>query len=431
MRVVARGPWVLPAVLGLAALVALLHGALARRAAERAVSDPSPTPSATPTAVRSDLEKTPLSYIADYWRQLAEHSRQHFVGRAVIGVNAVVVDERHAVCDAGELEGLRLAGKGLREARLLGVDRSTGLAVLELASTVSFPPLTRAAVDPVEGAWLAAVALDGKGGLRVVPAHLASLPEGDAGDLDLAAPWPEGWNLGAVVDLDARLRGVTVAHDGNVRVLALAEVREIVARAETERRCLALEVAALSKAVEGVLRLGRGVLIERVEPGAFVGDQQPLAGDILLSWNGRSLRRPEDLARQYAGQAPGSLVTLRVWREGRSRMLRPRMPGHDCRPTEPEPWASAVFGFSLLDERSGTHEGLRVVFVDPNGAAARVGLMPGDVILRVADRPAGLELSRRWLERGPPGSGPLLLHVRRGDRVRLVALSAGGKGSGK
>jgi serine protease Do len=381
--------------------------------------------------VRSDLEKTPLSYIADYWRQLAEHSRQHFEGRAVIGVNAVVVDERHAVCDAGEVERQQLAGKGLRDARLLGIDRSSGLAVLELASIVSFPPLTRAAVEPVEGAWLAGVTLGDRGGLRVVPAHLASLPEGEAEDLDLAAPWPEGWGLGAVVDLDARLRGVTVMHEGSVRVLSAAHVRDIVSRAENDRRCQALDVAALSKAVEGVLRLGRGVFIERVEPGAFEGDQQPLAGDILLSWNGRSLRRPDDLARQYAAQAPGSLVMLRVWREGRSRMLRPRMPGHDCRPVQPEPWASAVFGFSVLDERPGIHEGLRIVFVDPKGAAARVGLAAGDVVLRVADRPAGSELSRRLLERGPRGSGPLLLHARRGDRVRLVALSAGGEGRGR
>ncbi|GAG19498.1 unnamed protein product, partial [marine sediment metagenome] len=72
-----------------------------------------------------------------------------------------------------------------------------------------------------------------------------------------------------------------------------------------------------------------------------------------------------------------------------------------------------------------TDDGVVVTRVDPHSAAARGGVRPGDVVVKVGDRTIdNLQDYRRALERYEQGD-TILLRLQRGDTVRLVGIELG------
>jgi S1-C subfamily serine protease len=66
--------------------------------------------------------------------------------------------------------------------------------------------------------------------------------------------------------------------------------------------------------------------------------------------------------------------------------------------------------------------GIEVLRVDPESAAGRAGLQPGDVITAAADieAPSASELMRLYA--ASPDTAPVLVVVARGENHRVVAL---------
>ena len=67
-----------PAVVLLAVVAVLLHGAFAPPVHEESAEEPR-NRLALPPAFRPDYEKTPLAYTADYWLQVGEQWRPHII----------------------------------------------------------------------------------------------------------------------------------------------------------------------------------------------------------------------------------------------------------------------------------------------------------------------------------------------------------------
>jgi len=148
-----------------------------------------------------------------------------------------------------------------------------------------------------------------------------------------------------------------------------------------------------------------GVEIRAVERGAPAELAGMKAGDVIVEFNGKPVRDNSELIAVVAGTTPGTTVPVRVIRDKKPVMLnvkvaeldvaqesqlQPGRPRPEAAPT-PEP-TDTDFGMSVQEitardlrqaQVPGGAAGAFVAEVTPFGAAARAGLLRGDIILSI------------------------------------------------
>jgi len=260
----------------------LAQGAFVRNQPVEASSpDVRPAPVAPPVVRRPDLEKTPLTYFDDYWRQLRERVEGSIVLVGPDSVPAVVVLPGLAISSAeageavlAEVERARmlvpppdadpdqppvaaddpaeptggpenedaqvvaeaevLPASGLTHPYgLVALDSDRGMSLFEVADADALLLVPPAAVP--SGSYVAAVSRDRSGRAAIAPGHLVaaradSQPQGDP-SLAVSMTLP-AWGATAVVNLDGALVGVGIsgANPGRgPRLFSSSVVRRLVA----------------------------------------------------------------------------------------------------------------------------------------------------------------------------------------------------------
>jgi len=409
-----------PVVLGLAVIAVLAEGALRRRPPVRpSIPEPAATPSPAP-AMRPDLEKTPLGYQSEFFFQLASRARGGLVGLGPGTATGVLIEPGLALTSIDAADGLA-AESGAQ--RVLGADARVGLAAVSVGESDVSAPLAPAAREGLHPAtYLAAVSLGADQAVRVVPGYLASAGrDSHAGTqlLDVALPLPSSIPLAAVVTLDRELAGVAVHSAGGVRVLSVESALAVARALAQGRPCRAIEVTELAEEARRALRLREGVVVEKVWLSAFGGRSGIEAGDILLAWGSSKVGSEEAFRRAYDAAAPGSGVSYAVWRGGRRVPGRVEQPGRDCRPAAGPAREIRALGVRLIWSEGGAEDGLQVTSIPAGTPAAAAALTERDLILAVDGRRLAWPGARRALPPGNPAR-PLVLTVRRGDRVKLL-----------
>jgi S1-C subfamily serine protease len=416
-----RGGWLLTGLV-VAVLAVLIHG-LAQRLGPTFAPAETPEPVSASPVRRPDLEKTPLAYQSDYWRQLGERTRPKILLVGVARIPAIVIAPGLAVSSAG------IVDEQTESFKVVGGPTEFGLALLEVAPAAApeaFAPSDSGSLHP--GLLVAAVSLAPDGRLLVVPGTLASAPvrseeESDSGDedsLDVSIAFPRSLPAAAIVDLDGQLVGAAFDVGGSLRLLSSGVLLRVVDRLRRHPFCHAIEVGEIDERVKDLLNV-RGVMVERVRETSFVPAPAIREGDVLLEWGGREVESPEEFRRSYEAQEAGALVSFEV-RRGRSRVRgRTVMPGSDCRPAGGSQVLLSGIGMTL--RRTDEPEtGWEVLTLTPGGPAARGGIAIFDRILQVDGLPlgsGGLEMLRSFERR----HRALPFLVRRDRRVRLLAVS--------
>ncbi len=418
-----------PAMLGLAVAGVLVHGAWRRNAPDRPARrlqlslPPIPVPE-----LRPELEKTPLTYESDYWRQLAENARNKLVRIGPDNLPAVMIAPGVALTaiEAAERystpsEGMEAEASDPLKPRLLGVDADLGIALI----AVKQPPAvaTFAAADFSRlhpGSYIAAVSLTPAGELGVAPGHIVSIlppTEAEGASVEAALAGAEAFAAAAIVDLDGRLVGVSVRAGPSLRLVWSDAIRRVVQRAARGEICQAVEVGDISVEVLRLLGLSGGVLVEEVREAAFAPEPPIREGDVLVSWNRQAVSAAEQFVRLYAGVEPGEQVRYTVLRNRRRISGTVTMPGRDCRPVLSGQVQYAALGLTVKREA----EGWRVLRVADGGAAGAAGLTAGDVIIAVNGRAIASEAGAA-LARLDQSRQPAALTIRRGGRTKMLAL---------
>ncbi len=465
----------------------LLHGALESRDADsQAAAAQQPAPTLAPLLTfRPNLEKTPLTYLSDYWLQLGQRVEEKLVLIGRDGTPAIVVGPGLAVtsivaADDVEREARRL--RALREHvaasaevaesdgepesegavpdpgeagaetrtettpgspavepgspdpyRLLGTDTFLEVALFAVEPPAAQVPFS--VIDPSQlhaGSFVVAVTLSGDEQLRVAPGHLvanrSAIPESVIPQLDVSLTIPPSVRAAAIVDLDGNLVGTAIRSRDGMRFLPASYVLELVERLQADQSCHTIEVTEVSDAVRELLSIGGGVIVERVQPEAFVPEPSILAGDVLLEWAQEPISDAPTFYARYEEQVPGSLVRYVVLRGRRRLSGGTRMPGPDCRPVgEPATGFPAV-GVTLLWSGGESAApgvpapGWRVVAVAPESPAATAGVEVDDWILGIDRRAADGELVRQQFERFATRPRSMLLKIWRAGRITLVAV---------
>lgn len=167
-------------------------------------------------------------------------------------------------------------------------------------------------------------------------------------------------------------------------------------------------------------------------------------GDVILTFDGAEIEDTRELVRIVGDAAVGETVRVVVFREGATQTILVTLGrretaeglagGAEGGALPVEPASSEVLGMTLspltdeMREQLGAQSvpgGLVIEAVDPASDAAEKGLMAGDVITEVGQRPVATvaDFTARIDAATEAGQKSILLLIRRGGNPRFVALS--------
>jgi serine protease Do len=377
----------------------------------------------------------------------------------IIDPSGYIVTNNHVIDGANDIKVTMSDGQQL-EAKLIGTDEKTDLALLKVDSKTPLPYVSWGDSDQTRvGDWVLAVGnpfgLGGTVTTGIISARGRDIRSGPFDDfLQIDASINQGNSGGPTFNMNGQVVGINAAiatpNGGSVGIgfaipsnLAKPVIAALRDHGKVERGWLGVRIQEVTPELAQAMGLNdpKGALVAAVDSkGPANGKLQ--AGDVILSFNGQSIDKMRDLPRLVAAATANSTAKLDVLRNHEHQTIEVtvgRLPSetsvasNDTAGERAGPAAAEkLLGLRLaaLDSDARAQfdvpdsvEGALVVDVDQDGKAAEQGLRPGDVIERVADssvkNPADVE---RLVEqaRKDQKKSVLMLISRQGDDLFLA-----------
>ncbi len=329
----------------------------------------------------------------------------------IISTDGKIVTNAHVVADAEEVT-VKLNDKREFKAKVVGVDDISDVALLQVEAT-GLPTLKIG--DPARlkvGEWVIAIGspfgFDNTVSAGVVSAKMRSLPNGNYVPFiqtDVAInPGNSGGPLlnlkGEVVGINSQIYSESGGYMGLSFAipidLAIDVERQLASSGKVQRGRLGVSVQTLNQdlARSFGLQTPEGALVNQVQPGMPAARAGISAGDVILKVDGQPVDDAAMLSRVIASRKPGDKVKVDLLRAGKASSLEvalgemsQQLASND---ESPAPDKSGRLGVVVqpLDESALAQPGARgVVVTAVEGAAARAGIRPGDVIMAVNSAP--------------------------------------------
>jgi serine protease Do len=330
-----------------------------------------------------------------------------------------ILTNNHVAGGASEMSVTLADGRVIKNAELVGADPKTDLAVVKIKANHLIP-----------AAWGDSTQLDSGDHILAFGApfgYVGSMTHGivsalhrQAGILgqdgyenfiQVDAPINPGNSGGPLVDLKGQVVGINTAiasSSGGFQGIGFAipseEARPIYnqlkANGKITRGWLGVEIQNVSAASDTVASEGysgeTGVLVRGVlHNSPATNELRP--GDIVTKLNGNTIDNVTELRNDIAVQAPGSEVTLNVFRDGKQQDVKVKLGDQPSQTTElasatsSQAESATAFGLrleNLTDETAGQYgltdkNGAVVTEVAPDSPAAQAGVQAGDLITHV------------------------------------------------
>lgn len=359
--------------------------------------------------------------------------------RQSVGSGVVVSDEgyivtNHHVVENAESIHVTLSDKRLFDARIIGTDPSTDLAVLKIENGDDLPVVPLGDSDGVQvGEWVLAVGNPFRLTSTVTAGIVSALGRqvniiDDSFSIEdfiqTDAAINPGNSGGALVNLNAELVGIATAiatESGSYEGYGFAVpvnlvervVRDIIEHGEVQRGFMGVEIQNIDARVARRLGMDRiiGVYVNGVTKGGAAEDAGVRDGDVIMAIDGRSVNAPNELQSAVARRRPGETLDVQVWRQGAVENVNVTLLGRDApayerwftelqrEESEPEPeprrspdrnrenvFEVGEWGIGIRDasgsERSqfDVPHGVYIAYVEA-GSLADVSGLPRDVVI--------------------------------------------------
>jgi len=363
----------------------------------------------------------------------------------IVSEDGHILTNAHVVDDADEVT-VRLTDKREFKAKVVGSDRKTDIALLKIDAE-NLPTVRIGNPGTLKvGEWVIAIGspfgFDSSVTAGIVSAIGRSLPDESLVPFiqtDVAInPGNSGgplFNLkGEVVGINSQIYSRTGGYMGLSFAipidLAMKVSDELRAHGKVTRGRLGVQIQDLTPELASSFGLSApsGALVAGVEkgsPAAKVGIQP---GDVIVEFNGKTIKDSGELPPLVAGTQPGTSVGMGLLRKGQSKEVRIEI-GElaDERPAERSrdksvPPNRLGLVLSELDEAEKRELSVATgLFVESAvGPAARAGIREGDVVVAVSDvEVSSLAEFNKLLAKQPKDKAIALL-VRRGGRSLYV-----------
>lgn len=378
--------------------------------------------------------------------------RQSLGSGFIISEDGYVLTNAHVVEGADEIL-VRLNDRRELAAELVGADTQTDVALLKVEAE-GLPTLRMGDSDALQvGEWVAAIGspfgFEHSVTAGIISAINRTLPR-DAYvpfiQTDVAInPGNSGgplFNLdGEVVGINSQIftrsggfMGLSFAIPINVAMDVANQLRE---DGRVHRGWLGVMIQPVSRDLAESFGMDSpsGALIADLDPEGPAARAGLEAGDIVLEVDGEEVERSRNLPRLIGRVTPGEEAELTILRDGERQTLDVTIgdwPDSETEVAEKSGGdAQARLGIAVaeLDEtelqRLGLDTGVLVREVDPGGAAAEAGIVPGDVIVSVDHRAVESGEQLRELIESMPTDRAVPVRLYREGRSLFVALRLG------
>jgi len=429
----------------------------------------------TPAVVFIQVENT--ASLSDRFQEFDERMPDRFfrspVPRRSVGSGVIISDQghivtNHHVVDGGDNIQVTLDDKRQYQAKVVGTDASTDLAVLKVDATADLPGIAFGDSDSVEvGEWVIAVGNPFRLTSTVTAGIVSALGRQvniieDAFRIEdfiqTDAAINPGNSGGALVNMQGELVGISTAiatESGSYEGYGFAVpsnlmqrvVRDLIARGDVQRGFLGVTIQEIDADAASELGLSeiRGVYIGDVYPDGAAAQAGIRDGDVVLTVNGRDVDAPNELQSLVARNRPGDALTVRVLRDRTERVFTVTLMGRQNwaedtpaqrappeeapPPQDPSPSGAQLFeleawglGIRAVTARErndfGVGSGVYVAYVQ-NGSAVANGGLPRDVVVTRVDEALvrSVEDVLAALERAEKSGAPVLVQVQRRDET--------------
>ena len=330
----------------------------------------------------------------------------------IISSDGVILTNAHVVADATEIT-VKLTDRREFDAKVLGVDKRTDIAVLKIDAK-NLPAVRIGHASELKvGEWVAAIGspfgFENTITSGIVSAKARALPdENYVPFIQTDVAVNPGNSGGPLFNMDGEVVGVNsqiYSRTGGFMGLSFAipidvamQVKDdLVHDGKVTRGRIGVQIQEVNQALANSFGLPKpqGALISGVEPGSPADKAGLKSGDVVLGVNSKEINQLSELSGAIAATKPGNNARLQVWREGKSRDIDVKVAelteqkvamnnGGDAQ-------TSAKLGLTVRelapDERSQLKTEGGLLVQNASGAAARAGIQPGDVILAFNDTP--------------------------------------------
>ena len=358
-----------------------------------------------------------------------------------------LVTNNHVIRGGSEFTIVMNNGDEL-DAKLIGADPKTDLAVLKVDADKKFTYVDFAEKKSRVGEWVVAVGnpfgLGGTVTAGIVSASGRDIGSGPYDDfIQIDAAVNKGNSGGPAFNLNGQVIGVNTAifspSGGNVGIAFAISARtskevvnELIESGSVTRGWLGVQIQRVTRDIaESVgLEKAAGAIVAEIQDDSPASKSGIQSGDIILKVNDQDIRGPKALAREIAAFEPNEDVEIVVFRDGERKSINvtlgtlPQPDKVAKAPSAPSSSPEKVdldeLGLSIAESGSN----VIVAEVERGSAAAEKGLKRGDVIVSVNGKDTksindvGLAVTRAMED----DRKAILFQLQSGDRSRFVAL---------
>lgn len=372
----------------------------------------------------------------------------------IITPDGYIVTNNHVVAEADEIM-VKLQGREKPyEAKIIGRDQETDLALLKINAGAGLPVLEFGNSDSTKvGEWVLAIG-NPFGLSHTVTAGIISAKGRQIGAgafdnfLQTDASINPGNSGGPLIDMDGKVVGINTAIVPNGQGIGFATpanlaeriIQQLKAGKKIQRGWLGITMQELDDNTTKALGLkeSKGVLVAQVIPGDPADKGGVKTGDVILRVNGEAVENPNALLNRIANLRPGDKVQMSVWRQARMQELtvtlgerKPNFVAEQDNRGIQRPTPSKELGLGLRPVEGGEEaqalglpkpQGLLVLEIVPGSPASQIDIQPGDVILEANQRAVNSIEQLKAVVDSSKAKGMLMLLVKRQGRNQFRAI---------
>jgi len=379
--------------------------------------------------------------------------RQQGLGSGVIvSADGYVLTNNHVIAEADSINIRTIDGRTL-PAKVIGADPKTDIAVLRV-NAKNLPAIRLGDSEKLRvGEWVLAIGsplsanlastvtqgiVSAKGRSNVGLAQYEDFIQTDAA----INPGNSG---GALINLDGELVGINTAiasRSGGFQGIGFAVpinmarsvMESLIRHGKVIRGWLGVSIQNVDEALAKGLNLDKpeGVIVSEVVAGSPAERAGLRPEDVILALNGRKVKDNSQLSADIAALAPGTQVTLRVWRDNRMREVSVTLGEQPANLGERGSTRSQeeLLGFTVetlnnrLAERynlDNRRRGVVVTDIAAGSSAYRAGLREGDLILKVNRRAVQNVTEFQEVLSGAKKGDTVLLQIARDAGTQFLA----------